>query len=432
MKILKLSKVHFKNRPLPEWLTYYIFVLPFFFAFLQGFLGLPGVVKYTIDAAYVLVTGLLFIKKKLLFDKKMIPFIIFILVFIFYTAVVYLFNYISVFYYLWGFRNNFRFYFVFLAFCMVFCEDDAKFCLKFMDVLFWINAVVSLFQFFVLGYKQDYLGGIFGVTRGCNGYSLVFFSIVITLSVLQFMNKEKGFFGCFAKCTVALTISAMAELKIFFVLFTLILLFATIFTSFSWRKLFLVLVCAVIVSLAGSLLTEIFGENYSMTAESIINYMSIESYADVDDLGRTNAVSTISNSIMTSDTQRFFGLGLGNCDTSTFEIFNTPFYQIYSGIHYNWFSSAFLFLETGYIGLGIYFAFFVICFVMSFNISKKQTDKKSFCQLAMIMSLLCIVITFYNSSLRTEIAYMVYFVLALPFIISKPDIKYKRRLDVHR
>lgn len=432
MTITTSGKLHIKNRPLPEWLTYFIFMMPFFLSTLQNLLGLPSIIKYTIDVAWILVTALIFIRKKITLSKNMIPFLVFVLVFIAYTASVYIFHFQSVFYYLWGFRNNFRFYFAFIAFCVLFKETDAKFCLKFMDVLFWINFVVSLVQYFVLGYKQDYLGGIFGVSRGCNSYSIIFFSIVVAKSVLMFMSREEKLLKCLLKCASALILSAMAELKFFFVVFMIILVLSTLLTSFSWRKLLLILISAFIVMFAGSLLTDIFGESNTLTFERIIELATTESYSTQEDLSRSSAIPTISNSIMTETNQRLFGLGLGNCDTSSFDICNTPFYMVHADLHYTWFSSAFLFLETGYVGLALYLFFYAMCFVLAFNMSRREDVNKLFCKMAMIMSVICMTLTFYNSSLRTETAYMVFFVLALPFISTKADIQYKRRLNVHR
>ena len=426
------GKFHIKKRPLPQWLTLYLFFMSFLVVSLQSFLGLPAEIKYTLDVAWVLIIALLFLRKKVVLYKKLIPFLILIGVFIAYTALVYILRFQSPFYYLWGFRNNFRFYFAFIAFCMLFVEDDVELCLKFVDVLFWINAVVTLFQFFVLGYRQDYLGGIFGVERGCNGYSIIFFTIVISKSILKFMSREEHVLICIAKCSVALLISAMAELKFFFLLFMLIFLLSTILTSFSWRKFFLVFVCALLISFTGSLLTELFGESSNISLDRIIELIFTDTYSTAEDLSRYTAIPTLSSSVMTDTSQRLLGLGLGNCDTSSFEICNTPFFNIYSHLHYNWFLSAFLFLETGYIGLLIYLMFFVMCFVCAFNLRKREGINVLYCQMAIILSLICILITFYNSALRMETGYMAYFVLALPLISSKPELQYKRRLNIHK
>jgi len=430
MTISASGKLSIKKRPLPQWLTYFIFVMPFFLAFLQAFLRLPGIVKYTIDIAWILVIALLFIRQKVTLNKRIIPFIIFTSIFLIYTALVYIFHFQSVFYYLWGMRNNFRFYFTFIAYCMLFTENDANTCLKFIDILFYINVVVSLFQFFVLGYKWDYLGGIFGTETGCNAYSLIFFTIVVSKSILEYLKREEKLWVCIIKCGLSLILSAMAELKFFFIIFAIILLMVAISTSFTWRKLFLFLIVGVLISFAGSILTSLFGESSTITWEKIMDLTFAENYSSQEDLSRLSAIPTISTSVMNNATQQMFGLGLGNCDTSSFAICNTPFFMAYSRLHYNWFSSAFIFLEMGYTGLAIYLMFFVMTFICSFNMRNKEQYNNTFCVMSMIMSVVCIILTFYNSSLRTEAAYMAYFVLALP-LISSNNTLYKRRLNIH-
>ncbi len=420
--INKSGIIHIKKRTFPEWLAYYIFIMPFLLSFLLDFLGLPSFIKYTIDAAWVLATLLIFLRKKVVFNKNLIPFVIISCVFFAYTLIGYIFNYQSVLYYLWGFRNNFRFYFVFIIFCMLFTEDDIKNCLKLLDILFWINALVTMFQFFVLGYNQDNLGGIFGVERGCNAYTIVFFSIIISKSILMFMSKREGFVLCFAKIAVTLIISAMAELKFFFVVFVIILILSTFLTSFAWRKFIVLLFAALFILIASSFLTYTFGEGSEITIERLFEIATSENYSSNEDLGRLTAIPTLSRTLLTDVSDRLFGLGLGNCDSSNFAVFNTPFYQTYGDLHYIWFSAVFMFLETGFVGLSIFVLFFVACFVFAL-VKKKEAENPLYCQMAMIMSVLCVFIIFYNASLRTEVGYMVYFVLALPLIQSESNQK---------
>lgn len=417
------GQLHIKKRSLLEWLALFILVMPFFLSFFMDFLGVTSIIKYTIDVAWILCVGLLFLRRKVVFDRRLIPFLVFILVFLLYTLIVYIPNYQSIFYYLWGIRNTFRFYFAFIIFAMLFTEEEVEGCLKFLDVIFWINLLISLYQFFIMGLDQDFLGGLFGVERGCNAYSLIFFSIVLSRSIIRFMNKDESAFKCFSKCAVAILLAAMAELKFFFVMFVVILLMATIFTSFSWRKFFVILLSVVMVSVASTILTNLFGADGDISFENIINLITADNYATQEDLSRFSAIPKISSTIMTDTSQRMFGLGLGNCDTSTFEICNTPFYQTYSHLHYSWFSSAFLFLETGYVGLTLYMSFFVMCFVFAYKQKRKANSNELFCNMAMIMSVMCLMMTFYNASLRNEVAYMVFFVLALPLINSRSNIK---------
>ena len=79
-----------------------------------------------------------------------------------------------------------------------------------------------------------------------------------------------------------------------------------------------------------------------------------------------------------------------------------------------------MYLECGWVGLAFYWGFFVLVF---FRLRKmKRTVGKEgipYCQMAEIMAVLCLAISVYNSSLRTEAGYMAFFVLAIPFAIHK-------------
>lgn len=416
----RFGVLYIKKRTLPEWLAYLIFVMPFLLSFFTDFLGIPDFLKYFIDAAWLVASGLLVFNRRISLNRDLIPIVILLVAFLGYTLINYAFNYQSVLYYLWGFRNNFRFYIAFIIFCMCFDSEDLDKCLKFMDVLFWINAFVTFFQFFVLGYNQDFLGGIFGVDRGCNASSIVFFCIVISKSIIMFMSGKENFLLCFLKVATVLVISAMAELKFFFVVFVLIVLMATFMTNFAWRKVLVLIISAFMFSFASTLLTGIFGEGSSLSLDKIFELATSENYSSNKDLGRLTGIATITRTVFSDISESFFGLGLGNCDTSNFDMFNTPFYQSYGDMHYSWFSAVFMFLELGYVGLIFYVLFFAFCFVFAL-VQKKKSQNPLYCQLTMIMSVLCLVIMFYNSSLRTEVGYMVYFIFALPFIAAKNE-----------
>ena len=61
-----------------------------------------------------------------------------------------------------------------------------------------------------------------------------------------------------------------------------------------------------------------------------------------------------------------------------------------------------------------------MCFILARRQIKKGANEL-FCRIGMIMSVVCFILVFYNSSLRTEIAYMAFFSLSLPFINSAED-----------
>ncbi len=134
-------------------------------------------------------------------------------------------------------------------------------------------------------------------------------------------------------------------------------------------------------------------------------------YTASGDLNRLNAIGTIDRLFFPHWPQRLFGFGLGACDTSSFAVFNTPFYTAHSWLHYNWMSHSFWYLEMGWAGLVFFFGFFV-------QVLRKAGRSFYGCQ-SRILAICCLFIGVYNASLRTEIAYLLYTVLAFPFLGGK-------------
>ncbi len=413
------GKLQIKKRTFPEWMVFTILIFPFAYGLLTQVLPLPGAIRFSLDAIIVFLFVGFFIKNRFMIKRSVLPSFVLIALIFTYTLAVYVINFQSPFYYVWGVRNLFRFYAAFLIFTSFVEEDLATLLLKWLDALFWINALTSFVQFFVMGVRQDYLGGLFGASGGTNGYTLIFFSIVVSKSLLATFNGTENTILCICKCITSLLVAAMAEMKFYFFVFILILIFTSALTRITKRKLAIVIGAVLAVIVASFLLAYIFenSENF-LTLERLVQLATKEHYSSQEDLNRLSAIPTLMKSYVTEPLQQIFGLGLGNCDTSQISIFNSVFYQQYSYLHYTWLTSAMLFLETGFVGLILYISFFVMCLVYSIRQLKRGAGNRLFCQMGIVMSILCCVLMFYNSSLRIEAAYMAYFVLALPFLSS--------------
>lgn len=415
------QKLYIKKRTLPEALTIFIFAMPFLLpTFLQLF-SLPGVLKYTIDVAWVLGCIILFFRKNVTLPRKLAPLVTFVVVYFLFEFVVYLFNFQSIIYFLWGARNNFRFYAAVILFATFFERDDIKTLFKFLDLVFWINFATILVQFFVFDYDGDRLGGIFGVEVGSNGSTLIFLTIMLAKKILEFMNGKISTMHCFVMCTIMMAIAALSEIKVFFIICVLIVVLAAILTKFSWRKVLLVCGVFLLIYIISSLLPLLFGASSNISFGRIIELVISKSYSTGKDLGRFTAIPIISRRFLTEWPQRLFGLGLGNCDTSSFAICNTPFFKAHQNLHYDWFSSAFIYLEMGFVGLLLNLGFYGICAGRAGKNLKNNMGDIVLNQLALIMAILCVAIVFYNSSLRSEAGYMAYFVLALPYVFARED-----------
>lgn len=401
---------------------YFLIVLPFLLGLLNEILGVPYGIRYLLDAVWVMLLGFLYVHWKNRPLKALDTVLFWILLFLLYTFLVYLVQYQSILYYLWGLRNNFRFFVAFLAFITFLTLRDVTLYLKLFDFLFWVNVAVSLIQFYFLEYSGDSLGGIFGTGGGVNGYTNMFFIIVLTKSVVCYLEKKESTISCVCKSVAAVLVSAMAELKFFFAEFVVILLLAVIFTNFTWRKILLILGGAVAVVAGATLLTSMF-PNFAgwFSLEWMLEAASSNAgYTDSGDLNRLNAISQINTLWLRTWGQRLFGLGLGNCDTSSALFLNTPFFQQYGDMHYSWLSHAFMYLECGWLGMIFYFGFFVLVYFAAGRIEKScEGIAKTYCRISRILAVMCIFVAVYNSSLRMEAGYMAYFVLAIPFAMHR-------------
>ena len=404
-----------------------MFLMPFLFGLLIEMLGLPTLFRYTIDVAWVFLLFTMVVKRA---GKRIGPknLLIWSMAFFVYAFVVYVPNYESALYFLWGMRNNFRFYVFFFA-CMLYLNGkDVEKYLKWFDRLFYVNAIVMLYQYFMLSYEQDHLGGIFGTTKGCNGYINIFLVIVVTKSILYFLHKKENTLSCVVKCVASLVLAAFAELKFFYVEFAVIVFLLIILTRFSLRKMFIGITSVVALVVGLVLLIYLFPDfRETMTIEGMYEAATSEQgYTSSEDFNRLTAFQMTTERFLTTTKERVFGLGLGNCDYAEgYDFLTTPFYRRYKDLHYVWFSTSFVLVEMGIIGLVFFEGFYILLFAEIQRRKKEYPANRLYCQMAQVLSILCILISIYNSSLRVEAAYMMYFMLALPFVNRKKNIEIK-------
>lgn len=329
--------------------------------------GLPGIFDYVVD----LVLFVLFIleivkisKSKLDRDMGKIKLIFWIVFFLIYASASYLWNFQSIFYFLNGFRNTFRFYVFFVACILFLTEEEVHFYFKVFDWLLLVNVLLCTYQFFVLGKKMDFLGGIFGTESGCNAYMNTFLMIVMIRSVLLYLHREESIWLCFAKFLGTVYIASLAEIKIVFFELILIIILATLFTKFTWRKLFIIGWRSCFYLYGSNSPTGNFprmGTTFSV--EGIYNIVaSKDGYTGTGDLNRLTAIQTINEKFFRTIPEKLFGYGLGNCDYASVDFLTTPFYRMHYRLHYTWMSTAIVYLELGFVGLIFYFGLFIDVF----------------------------------------------------------------------
>lgn len=106
------------------------------------------------------------------------------------------------------------------------------------------------------------------------------------------------------------------------------------------------------------------------------------------------------------------GIGIGNCNigggTSTFA-------ELFQYTNYSWFQSSYIFAETGVIGLVLYILTFLSIYI-------KTGNKQEYSFIVKIMVVLSLLLVIYDEVLKTEGAFLVYFMLSLGLVsIEKKD-----------
>ena len=432
----KRLKISFKKRSQTDWLLWCVVLLQFFMPFLIEVLKLPHLLRYSLDVVWALLFVYMILAQRRKKKTGTGALGVLIAVFFAYVTIDYLFQFQSGWYYLWGVRNNFRFFVTFLAVAMFLKSKDVEYYFKVFDIFFWINMAVTLVQFFALGVDGDQLGGVFGTQTGANGYSIIFFVVVLTRSLLFYLDKKEPLRLFLLKSAVALLIAALAEIKFFFIAYILIVGLAILFTNFTWRKFWVVVGSFAAVAGFAALLILVFPESENfLTWDFILEYAgSDKGYTSDGDLNRLNAIRIINEEWLRDGWQQLFGLGLGNCDYANFDFLLTPFFENYGDMHYHWFSYAFLYLETGWIGLIFYFSFFILIYFQTRKLEKKSDGKvKNYCCMSRILTLFCMLLSVHNVALRTEAGYIMFFALAVPFALVRENEKkvclYDKKMD---
>lgn len=402
----------------PQTIIFIILYIVLFEGILINSLHVPGAIIYIADFLLIFLIVYSIIKgRKLEKEEKFIR--NFVVIYILITMFFYLLNYQNILYFLGGFRNVFRFFFFFFLCTLYLKQTDLVTFLEKLNILFYINAIIMIIQYFVFGLNQDYLGGIFGTHQGCNGPLNIFFVVIVSYSVLAYINKKESLHILIVRCGLALGLAGLAELKYFYIEFLIIVIFAFLTTGVTLRKVGLIIFSIVGLVIGISIIDKLFGMGYVFNIDFIIRDSTTGGYTSTGDLNRGAFIEAIENGFLHTTAEKLFGLGLGNCELETIFANATPFYLRYRQLHYDWFASMHTFLEQGWCGLLFYVAFFLMIVVFTFQINKKYKLDSLYIKLTYLYALLFFLVFFYNQTLRQDIAYLIAFCLAISFVLRK-------------
>lgn len=407
--------------------------LTIIFAAIMNFLlpvfRIPSIVKGGLAIIdLLLLIYIIFNFKKLLNMKYINKLLIASLILFLITIIGFAINKYSIILFIIGFRNTFRFFIFFFALCLIMEKEDIYTIVKTEHILFIINIIVALIEFFCFKYKGDFLSGTFAFgSKGGNAGLIALFTLELCILFNCVLSNKISIKNFVAIIALILGISALAELKIIFVLFA-IMLFVSILINKKNKKTYYVLgIGAISITLGILVLVNVFPEwkDYISISKIYDNIFGEGfGYSSKYDISRGRAFNQIDNMFYKDEpTKKMFGFGIGNCESSKTLNIESSFYKKYGEkLHYTWFTHSMIYLETGLIGFIVYFSFFIINAINSFQMLRRYngTGKirmyifSSFC-----FSLFCIISIFYDSFLRINYVYFASAFISIPYIYYK-------------
>lgn len=409
---LRLSK-------LIEFQIYYLLVIES----LISIVGIPSITRYLLDVNLIFMAVLSMQKIPYLFKhrdyNKLTGYIIFYMIAV--TAMAFI-RLVPTGQILWGIRNNFFFIFFFFICIDNLKTKDVDRIMKNVVRLQIYNVLCGIVEFIIFHKRNDFLSGMFGTEQGANAYLNIYLVVICAYCFVKYLHKTISVNILAAVIISSIFMAAISELKFFFFELAVIFVLPTLFSvkGSLFKRLF-----AVAIGIAGLYIGfRIFALVNSDSLDNMTSFQNIIDYNARTDFGKNDirvsrftAISQVNEYFFHDNIlNKLIGYGLGACESSeTFKWCHSTFATMYEQIGYRNISTSMLYLETGFIGLIMFFGIFV--FIVSLAIKYRRVKElNSYAIFTLIMSVMAMMNIIYNSSLRREISFLVFFTLSLLFI----------------
>ena len=402
-------------------ILYWILFISLFQGMISNYLGFSQV-TYICDLLLIvlLVVKVSSTKQYVLINKRIeiIP----IYCFMVFVIIGWLFNPVPIVMAMWGVRNYGRFFLYFVLSINIFNAEDAD---KMEDIFvsaFPIHISIITFQYLVEGLNQDRLSGIFGKEAGGNGGLMIYLAIMLCIIMARYEYKKMSLSKFGVYLLLIFVNAALSELKFLFIVAAILMIWYLLMSRRKGRGMILALVFFILLYIGIQIFYAAFPEYANfLDIDNILNQVSAqEVYTSQFDVGRTSVFTKLSPIIerWAGKDALWIGIGLGNADySSAMSFLNSSFYNMYERIHYTWLSLGYLFIETGYLGTIAYTSFFVVMEICSIIRYQKKTTYQNL--IGTFFPLICLILLVYNSTLRSNFAYMIFAVLSWNIVSSK-------------
>lgn len=406
-------------RHLVEFQLYYMLIIKSFISILH----IPEVFKYVLDVNMVLMIALALPSLPRIFKdkdfRKLNSYIVLYMAVMIVSAFI---KNVPAGQIIWATRNNF-FFIIFFFICTI--AMNAKDTERILDNIVKLqvyNVLCVLIEFFIMHRKNDFLGGMFGTTQGCNVYLNVYMMVITTYTIVRYLYKKTPVSTVLLVVVSNAAIAAVSELKFYYFELGMILILALVLSGKSSKNLYIVVFIFGALFIGIRILSVVNSGSIDILSsfDSLIEY-STEDYANDEGfmITRITSFSQINKYFFNNRTiYKLFGFGFGSCESSkTFAWANSSFATAHEDTGYRNLTVSVNYLETGYIGLILFIAIFVFILLNTKKYKGMFDEKYDYIVVLSQTFIPLLIINFwYNASIRIECAYLSYFMLAVIYI----------------
>lgn len=320
--------------------------------------------------------------------------------------------------FIYGCYKYFR-YFVFFYCVFAFTnERSEKQVYKIFVSIYWINLVLTLIEYFLLGIIQDLLGGVFGLERGVNQYTNLFFVIISVYCIEKIVHHDsnkKEYRIILIMIAGMLAVSALAELKYYFAEFLILFMIAYFCMPKKPKALIGILMAIVCIVVFYNILIRNFPEFKGLVSDlkngGLYRLWDLQRHYSTDyDMGRGVIFSYSNKYLIPKKINQWIGLGIGSVSSSS--MVDNQFWVQNQSTHYDQFYTSYLYIEQGIVGFIIYCLIFIYMLLIGIKAIMCTSTRKYGTML--IMSVVGFIMIFvYNMALYSQLAFIAFWMLAI-------------------
>ena len=336
--------------------------------------------------------------------------------------------------FLWGVRNQYRFIIFFLASLFFLKKND----LPAMFTIFYRCFIINMFAVtleFAAGYRNDFLGGTFGLEHNCNGIINVFLCIMTSYAILGWLYKSVKKNKSMIVLIGSIYWSTLAELKIFFIELIIIFIIVMLIVKIKrTRKIFCFFIISFVLFMGIGILTFVYPDQIDyLLKNGLLGYLR-DVNLGIHGFGRLSAIPITTKVFFENSIKRILvGIGTGNAEFMMVGKINilSEFYKLYSDYAYNCYLYAFIYIERGILGLIWYAILFSKSILYACKYRKKMLNDRLWFDLAICTTVCFFVMCIYDSSLRVSASgFLAFLILGLPYINAKSYLKEVRKINL--